>query len=418
MNIIHEKTLQAFLEKVSSIANKSCGRTFANKMSTLRTERERLLKNNWRKLPPEALIAAEEQEIFRVIDFDTIVLNASEYLKEKDYVVLLYDVSEISISFSEMEKAQRLLHIIVTKLKNHANNLLLAKAHQKLGDISFYRNNWVTTLRQYKKSLALFTKLNNNEGLAHINSSMGSALVEQGDIMKGEKLLTKAKTIAKRARLDALLINITSNLGNVYSIRGIWDKAMASYKESLSLIGRKRDDAKRSLLYLNMAIILKARGEYEKALENFQTSIKLSSLANDPYAKGLSYLEEADLYCRKGDFAAGTALATTAFRIFSALGDRLSVAEVYKVFGIINRQNKRYDTALSYLENSKRINEDYDNPLNLGETMIEIAKLHGMKGGENDKARESAKSAILCFKRIHADVKVTEAEKMLAAYTA
>ena len=294
----------------------------------------------------------------------------------------------------------------------------MAKAHQKLGDISFYRNNWVTTLRQYKKSLDLFTKLKNNEGMAHIKSSMGSALVEQGDIMKGEKLLTKAKIIAKRARLDALLINITSNLGNVYSIRGIWDKAMASYKESLSLIGRKREDAKRALLYLNMAIILKARGEYEKALENFQTSIKLSSLANDPYAKGLSYLEEADLYCRKGDFAAGTALATTAFRIFSALGDRLSVAEVYKVFGIINRQNKRYDTALSYLENSKRINEDYDNPLNLGETMIEIAKLHGMKGGENDKARESAKSAILCFKRIHADVKVTEAEKMLAAYTA
>ena len=184
------------------------------------------------------------------------------------------------------------------------------------------------------------------------------------------------------------------------------------------LIGRNRDDAIRALLYLNMAIIFKANGEYGIALEHFQKSIKFSILANDLYKKGLSYLGEADLYCRKGDLAAGTALATTAFRIFSGLGDRLSVAEVYKIFGIINRQNKRYDTALSYLENSKRINEDYDNPLNLGETMIEIAKLYEMKGGENDKARESAKSAISYFKRIHADVKVTEAEEMLAAYTA
>ena len=129
METLHNKTLQAFLEKVSSLANKSCGRTFANKMRKLRAERERLLKNNWRKLPPEALISAEKQEIFRVIDFDTIVLNASKYLKEKDYVAFLYDVSETAIGFSEMEKAQRLLHMIVTKLKKHANNLLLAKAH-------------------------------------------------------------------------------------------------------------------------------------------------------------------------------------------------------------------------------------------------------------------------------------------------
>jgi len=418
METLHNKTLQAFLEKVSSLANKNCGRTFANKMRSLRTERERLLTNNWRKLPPEALISAEKQEIFRVIDFDTIVLNASEYLKEKDYVVFLYDVAEIAISFSEMERAQRLLHMVVTKLKSRATNLLLAKAHQRLGDISFYRNNWVTTLRQYKKSLDLFTKSKNKQGIAHVKSSLGSALVEQGDIMKGEKELKEAKEIVKRANLKPLLIKINLNLGNVYSMRGIWDKAMECYKDTLSLIGRNRDDAVRAMLYINMAIIFKAKGEYDIALEHFQKSIKFSILANDLYKKGLSYLGEADLYCRKGDLAAGTALATTAFRIFSGLGDRLSVAEVYKVFGIINRQNKRYDTALSYLENSKRINEDYDNPLNLGETMIEIAKLYEMKGGENDKARESAKSAISYFKRIHADVKVTEAQEMLAAYTA
>ncbi len=418
METLHNKTLQAFLEKVSSLANKQCGRKFAIKMRTLRVERERLLKNNWRKLPPEALISAEKQEIFRVIDFDTIVLNASKYLKEKNYVAFLYDVSEISISFSEMEKAQRLLHMIVTKLKKYANNLLLAKAHQRLGDISFYRNNWVTTLRQYKKSLDLFTKSKSKQGIAHVKSSMGSALVEQGEIMKGEKELREAKEIAKRAKLKSLLIKINVNLGNVYSMRGIWDEAMVCYKDSLSLIGRNRDDAERARLYRNIAIIYKAKGEYDVALKHFQNSINFSVKANDQYHKGLSYLEEADLYCKQGDLAAGTALATTAFRIFSGLGDRLSVAEVYKVFGIINRQNKRYDTALSYLENSKRINEDYDNPLNLGETMIEIAKLYGMKGGETDKARESAKAAISCFKRINADVKVSAAKEMLAAYTA
>ncbi|MCH8287606.1 MAG: tetratricopeptide repeat protein [Candidatus Marinimicrobia bacterium] len=416
------KTLQAFLEKISGLANNRCGRSFANKMRSLRTERERLLKNNWRKLPPEALISAEKQEIFRVIDFDTIVLNAVEYLTEEEYVEFLFEVAEISIGFSEMEKAQRLLHMVVTKLKKFATELLLAKSHQRLGDISFYRNNWVTTLRHYKKGLDLFTESGDKNGMANVKSSMGSTLVRQGEIVKGEKLLREAKSIASRTKADdlstAIKAKINYNLGNVYSMQGIWDKAMNCYKESLSLIGRKRDDAERAYLYLNIAIIYKARGEYEKALEQFQKSIKFSISAEDPYKKGLSYLGEAELYCKTGDWAASTALATTAFRIFSELGDRLSVAEVYKVFGIINRENRRYDTALSYLKNSKRINEEYDNPLNLGETMVEIAKLYGVKGGETDKARESAESAIACFKKINADVKVTEAKEMLAAYTA
>ena len=201
-------------------------------------------------------------------------------------------------------------------------------------------------------------------------------------------------------------------------MRGMWNEAMICYKESLSLIGRKRDDAKRARLYINIAIIYKARGEFDKALEHFQKSIKLAASANDQYSKGLSYLEEAELYCRMGDLAAGTALATTAFRIFSGLGERLSVAEVYKIFGIINRENKRFDTALSYLENSKRINEDYDDSLNLGETMMEMAKLYGMKGGEIAKAKESANTAISCFKRINADVRVSQAKELLATYAA
>ena len=419
METINGKTLQLFIEKVSGLANRRCGRSFANKMRSLRTERERLLKNNWRKIPPEALVLSEEQEIFRVIDFDTIVLNAAGYLKEKEYVELLFDVAEVSISFSQMERAQRLLHMIVTKLKKFSTNLLLARAHQRLGDISFYRNNWVTTLRHYTKSLDLFTKLKNSKGIAHVKSSIGSTLVvSQGGIIKGEKHLKEAKAIAKKARLNALLQKINTNLGNVYAMRGIWDEAMTCYKEALSLIGRKRDDAERAKLYINIAIIYKARGEYEKALEHFQKSIKLAASANDQYSKGLSYLEEAELYCRMGDLAAGTALATTAFRIFSGLGDRLSVAEVYKIFGIINRENKRFDTALSYLENSKRITEDYDDPLNLGETMMEMAKLYGMKGGEIAKAKESAKSAISCFKRINADVRVSQAKELLAAYSA
>ena len=47
-----------------------------------------------------------------------------------------------------------------------------------------------------------------------------------------------------------------------------------------------------------------------------------------------------------------------------------------------------------------------------------MAKLYGMKGGELVKAKESARTAISCFKRINADVKVSQAKELLATYAA
>ncbi|MFH1213764.1 MAG: tetratricopeptide repeat protein, partial [Candidatus Neomarinimicrobiota bacterium] len=100
-----------------------------------------------------------------------------------------------------------------------------------------------------------------------------------------------------------------------------------------------------------------------------------------------------------------TAFVTSAFSIFSEIGDRLSVAEAYKIMGMINRKNREYEIALSFFENSRRINEDFGNFPNLGETMFETGLLQE-ETGDKVSALKSFKLASDYFEKIEADEKI------------
>jgi len=406
------KTLLVFLEKVYELAKKWCGDDFARNMTAFLAERERFLRSSWRKLPPEDLHPVEKQQILREIDFDTIISNVGKYLSKKEFPEFLYDVSSLAIDLGELEKADRLLHLIITKHSRASKKLLKANVHNKLGIIAFYRNNLNDALTENRKSLRIYAEIGDNKGISTVKNAIGIVLIEKGRASKSVPYFDSAKKIAEVEKLNDLIAKINMNLGNAYTIRGIWEKAKSSYEDALTALSKTQADNTRAQIYHDMAIIQTALGQYTKAQEYLHESIEYSKRTNNPYMKALSYLEEAVVYCKQGDYASATALATTAFQLFSEMGDRLSIADVYKVFGMINRDSKRYDAALSYFENSKRINEDHNNSLNLGETLLEMALLQ-KEMGNIDRASESIQAAIKAFKRIEAEARIENAKEIL-----
>ncbi|MCH7732212.1 MAG: tetratricopeptide repeat protein [Candidatus Marinimicrobia bacterium] len=403
-----------FLEKVFELAKKWCGDDFARNMTALLAERERLLRSSWRKLPPEDLYPVEKQQVLREIDFDIIISNAGKYLSKKEFPEFLYDVSSLAIDSGELEKADRLLRLIIAKYSSITKKVLKANVHYKMGIIAFYRSNFSTALTEYNKSLRIYTETEDKKGISTVLNTIGVVLIEQGSTSQGVSQFNKSKKIAISEKLNDIVAKINMNLGNAYTIRGIWEKAKSSYEDALTALSKTQADNTRAQIYHDMAIIQTALGQYTKAQEYLHESIEYSKRTNNPYMKALSYLEEAVVYCKQGDYASATALATTAFQLFSDMGDRLSIADVYKVFGMINRDSKRYDTAMSYFENSKRINEDHNNSLNLGETLLEMAYLQ-KDMGDKSKASESIQAAMKAFKRIEAEARIENAKEILTS---
>ena len=407
------KKNQAFLKTIFDIAVERCGKEFADEITHLRRERERLLKTSWREIPREEFSPSEKEVVFREIDFDTIVLHTARYLKQKEFLAFLYDIGEIAVRLGEFEKAQRLFSLIARRYYRSAGRPLLARTHQRLGDVAFYQNDLQTANRKYLKSLDLYNHLGDNEGIASVKNSMASLAVEGGKPSEAELLFKEAKELASQANLAPLLVKINCNLGNLYIMHGSWGEATSCYTQALA---NKPDTRTEARIHHDIAIMNKWQHDYTKAMDHLGKAIRFSTEANDLYMKGLSYLEQGEISCRQGDLSSATALATTAFQIFSELGDRLRIAEVYKIFGVINRESKRYDVALSFFENGLRINEDYNNPLNLGETLRELGQLYAEKG-EPEKARENFQAASRYFEQIQAKAKIEDVKQALTSMT-
>lgn len=393
-----------FLFEILGLAEKRCGSEFSNKLLNLRKERERILNNVWKiETLPEDLSTCQKDIILRDIDFDTIVSMAAKCPGKTDHVRLLYDIGGSAINYGEFKRGTETLHVAL-KNTGQKNKEFVANILQKLGNIEFYTNNFQTAQKLFNRSLKLFTQIDNKVGIISIKNVIGALLVEEGKFYEGEIHFIQAKKMANEWNIPLLIAKTNMNLGNIYNMRGRYTDAIKCYQKAIdSDLGQDPDLL--SNLYMNFAITNKFTQDYNTSIEYLDKALDLIGKTNNRYQKGLVYLIQAEVKCLQDEISASTALVTSAFTIFNETGDRLSIAEAYKILGMINRQSKNYDVSLSYFENSRRIYEKITNPINLAETLIEMVKLY-VDTGEKSRAKQTLSLAIRNFQKIGADPKI------------
>jgi tetratricopeptide (TPR) repeat protein len=94
------------------------------------------------------------------------------------------------------------------------------------------------------------------------------------------------------------------------------------------------------------------------------------------------------------------------------VNDKLSIAEVYKVKGIISRNRKQYEVSENSLLTSYRINKELGNQLNLAETAQELGILYKLKR-DAEKSDQYFTEALSYFRKINAVTDIQEVEKLI-----
>lgn len=390
-----------FLFDILKLAEKHCGSEFMRKLLQIRTERERILKNVWKKEPlPEDLSTYQKEIVLRDIDFDTIIHHAAKYTDKDEYNKLLFEIANIAIKHGEFNRGKELL-IVLQKAIGRKDLAFLAGIFRKLGNIEFYTNNYKAAYKYFDKSLKLFNRIEDKAGIIAIKNVLGALLVEEGKYYEGEIRFIQVRKMAKELQLNDMVAKANMNLGNIYIIRGIYDKAVGCYQDALEA-DKSGDKELLTNLYLNFAICYKFKGEFQTAHDYLENAFKLIKVTNNRYQKGLLYLTKAEIECLSGNLSTATALVTSAFAISTETGDRLSTAEAYKILGMINREDKKFDIALSYFENSKRI---FSNLFYIAETYLEMGKLYLLTDNKS-LARKVLKQAIKNYEKIGATSRV------------
>lgn len=250
----------------------------------------------------------------KAIDLIHKSLETTDDEIEADILYSMGDICTLVGDYEQSETHFQALQVIAERTKN---NLLLAKAYRRIGDIYRLRGNPDTALELLQKSLSYSDSISDFEGKIRTLKALGAVsklahepekalefyeeglsgarslknnnliaeylndiaiiYIGQQDFDKAEAYLSESISISNEVKnLKSLLISSTLNLGVVAYYRKNFKLALVKFKEA-SAFSKQIGDLKNIIISThNIGEILKEFENYEEALNSFQEAYSLS----------------------------------------------------------------------------------------------------------------------------------------------
>ncbi|MBO8131709.1 MAG: tetratricopeptide repeat protein [Candidatus Marinimicrobia bacterium] len=407
---------EEYISAVEEVIERELGEEFLNIIYSLREEREKFLNNVWNSdlFDKSELITS----VRRSIDFDLIYYNILNKVEVPKLAKILLEIGDISLMHSEYKNSILLYELLLEKYKSHFEEKEIADIFNKCGQAYFWVNDLEKSLSYFKNALKICRKIDDRLGIVRQVNAQAIVNIEMGKIYEGERLAQEALMLLKDLNKDderyiRSYAGIMTNLGNVNVIRGYWDEALNYYNESKKLISSLSDvHLTKGLLYYNLALVHLKNQDYKIVAELLGESISIAGKIKNKLLKALALSLKAEMLVNLGKLSEATALVMTSFAIYSQINNRPHIADVYRIMGIIKREEGDYEMSLSFLNTAENINMEYEKYYDLAETYVEFAKLYKKMGDEENKEKYK-ELAIKNYKEIFADKRIEELNKLL-----
>lgn len=346
--------------------------------------------------------------------FQIIITLAEQKLNKTRYIEFLLALGDYAISLGEYEFAIETHKRIINQGKSDINlKNLAANACYSIGEIYSREAKWIECFDYIKKAFNLFKQQNDIKGCAKCENLLGTVYGEQGDLKEAANHFEEALRYLDEKKDAVLIGKIEINLGIINNIYSNYDQALFYYNRALINFQRLNDHHKLAQVRHNIGITYLKKKEYAGALRELDKSIAISLNDSIYSILGISYITKAFIFAQMEDVELSKAFADKAMEICYKTNDKLSVAEIYKVEGVIKRVQKNYTLAENYLNTSLRINKEYKNLLNRAETSLEMGILY-KEWNKSEKAKENFNNALRYFKKIKAVHEIENIEQQLA----
>jgi tetratricopeptide (TPR) repeat protein len=134
---------------------------------------------------------------------------------------------------------------------------------------------------------------------------------------------------------------------------------------------------------------------FDAALDEFNKCITVS-IENDYLSNcAVAYIGKAFIYTKLKNPALADAYTDKAMEIAYKLNDTLSIADIYKIKGMIQNDMNNFELSEELFENSIRLNKDIESKLNEAESCVQLGELL-----EKNNRIEEAKPFIAAAEKI------------------
>ncbi len=340
---------------------------------------------------------------------DRLITLCHSRLPADDVCEVLLGIGDVFKVHGEINRAEEMYTLALHRGEESGKKGFVAEAYLRRGEVYSRRAQWKQSNADLGRSRAIFSELKHHDALGRVENVLGTNYAEQGKITKAAGFFARALTLFERTRQTQMAGVALMNLGIVCNILGDSDSALAHYKRAQACFEEVGDRNRLAELHHNTGMSYLSKHLLNDALREFNTSHSLSSSTQNAQLMAMAGLAKANVYYQLHDLPMAMKLVNRAIDLFPKSLDRLSLADAYKVKGMIHRDMKSLDAAASYLQTSLRINIELNNHLNIAESYFEIGLLE-IKRKCTAEAIQAFQKAMAAFKKVGAqeDVKKTQ----------
>lgn len=308
---------------------------------------------------------------------DLILTSAKKQLSEVQYFNLLLKFSEIMIYYGELGFAREMSEEVLDSTKfDEEHCKLTAEAYLISAKIDWSQSYWKESIQNTDMAYEIFNELGDKEGCAKSENMFGTIFGEQGKIKQASLHFEKGLSLIKESQNSELQAMFEVNLGILYTMIGENDKALSNLLNGLEKFEQLKDMRRVARINHNIGMLYIRTGKLDEALISFDICINVSLEYGYLSNCAIAYLSKAWIKNHLGETALADAFTQKAMEIAYKINDKLSIAEVYRLKGLINQSLNELDLSEEFFESCVRLNKDFENKFNEAEVNQHLVNIY------------------------------------------
>ncbi len=326
---------------------------------------------------------------------DYLVNRASNSLKkakdiedpDKEEIELLNNIGELAYDTSKWQTSIDAYEKLLRKVSELGDKKLEGETLRKIGHLYREIQKYGKSMDAFERSLEIATELEDNEGSADSNRGLGYIHWREGELEEAIEHYETAINQAKKIDNKKILALIFIEMGNIYSIKGETDIGVQYYKRSLPTLNVQKAYRELARAYNNIGDGYMKKGEWEMAIDNFDKCAEHAKRIGNKDFQGWSYFNKAEALIYNDEIHEARNYAKRAKEIMEKLNDSIGMASVYKVIGIADREERRFNESLDNFKEALGTIEGLELPFEKAEIKFGMGMVYE-KMGQIDTARE------------------------------
>ena len=312
---------------------------------------------------------------YRII-LDKIITHCEKLLSEEKYLRLVLDVSELMFFAGELSYSLEITEILLDKIKDEVKYANVhAETNLMISKIYWSQAYWDECHHYVSEAGKIFESIESKPGLAKCENMLGTFYGERGEFNKAETHLMQALNYLSVEDDLSSRAMIFTNLGIIKTINKDYEKAIWNYKNAAEAFNKLNDTRRLARVFHNVGMLYTKMESFDAALDEFNKCITLS-LENDYISNcAVAYIGKAYIYVKLKNQALADAYTDKAMELAYNLNDTLSIADIYRIKGMIQNDLNNFELSEEMFENSIRLNRDTESKLNEAESSIQMGEL-------------------------------------------